>query len=158
MTTDQTTRPTRSSGPGTRAPSRFDLSAFELPAPELPAFDLPAFGRALTTGDLGDQLARYAADAEIRITTDTRTTPPRVVSGTRAIWAWLHECSSADPPSVVSRLVDGGERVAFSQRWRDPDGTTVLLVSTADLQDGLITRQHTILTRSEDRRSSNPGG
>ena len=135
MSTDQTTRPA------------WPVSLVaEVPTP----FDLAAFGRALTRGDLARQLTCYAEEAAIRITTDTSTTEPRVVSGTRAISAWLLELASADPPSVVSRLVDGGDRVAFSQRWRSPDGTTVLAV-TAELQDGLITTQHTILLRGEDQ-------
>ena len=136
MSTDQTTRPAWPAGLVAETPTSFDLAAF---------------GRALTRGDLGRQLGCYAEEAEVRITTDFPTTAPRVVSGTRAISAWLLESASADPPSVGSRLVDGGGRVAFSQRWRSPDGSTLLAVSTAELQDGLITTQHTILLRGEDQ-------
>jgi hypothetical protein len=111
------------------------------------SFDLVAFGRALQTGDLGYQLARYAADADVRITTDAAGCTPRIVSGTAAISAWLHECAASDPTPTVSHLVHGGDRVSFTQQWHNTDGTAALSLSTAELQDGLISTQHTILIR-----------
>lgn len=69
------------------------------------------------------------------------------MTGTQAISAWLHESASSNGPSVVSHLVDGGDRVAFTRLWHDVDGTTAVAVNTAELRDGLITTQHTILVR-----------
>jgi hypothetical protein len=108
------------------------------------AFDLATFGSALRTGDLGYQLACYAADAEIRIVSDARPAP-LVVSGTCSIWSWLLESAAPHAGCLVPHLVDGGDRIAFTQRWRTTDGTKAVLISTAELQDGLITTQHTIV-------------
>lgn len=116
------------------------------PGPSAAEFDLVAFGHALQSGDLGYQLARYAQDADIRIAAEPGSAP-RVVSGTRAIWSWLLESAASDPAPAVSHLVDGGDRVAFTQQWLASDGTTGVSISTAELQDGLITTQHTILVR-----------
>jgi hypothetical protein len=133
VSAEQVTRAGRSSGPVAAA---------------APTFDLDGFAHALTTGDIGHQLARYAAAAEVRVTTDTSASNPRVVSGAQAISAWLHELTSADAPCVVSHLLDGGDRVAFTQHWRHPDGRDRVATSTAELQDALITTQHTILVTS----------
>ncbi len=137
MSTDQTTRPGR--------------TAASVAAP----FDLTGFAEALTAGDVGYQLACYAVDAEVRITADcpamdSPSPRPRVVAGRRAIAIWLHESARNHPSSEVSRLVDGGDRVAFTRDWRNPDGTMSLAISTAELLDGLITTQHTILVSQRD--------
>jgi hypothetical protein len=121
-------------------------------------FDLAAFGQALAVGDLGYQLARYAVDAEIRVITDTPPRAPRVVSGTPAISAWLHESAVLGATAAVSHLVDGGDRVAFTRHWRRLDGTNALSVSTAELEDGLITTQHTILVINRDPDAGLPDG
>lgn len=122
------------------------------------SFDLVGFGRAMRTGDLGYLLARYAGDADVRITTDAAECTPRIVSGTGAISTWLHECAASDPTPTVSHLVDGGDRVSFTQQWHNADGTAALALSTAELLDGLITTQHTILIRRRLPETSETDG
>jgi hypothetical protein len=108
------------------------------------AFDLAAFGRALAQRDIARQLACYAPDADIRVVDpDNPPSAPRTVSGTHAISSWLMDCAGFDVD--VTHLVDGGDRVAFTQGWHQPDGVAVVSTSTAELWDELIRTQHTIL-------------
>ena len=112
-----------------------------------PTFDLGAFGDALVRRDLAYQLAQYAIDADIRVVDpDHPPTAPRILRGTLAIHSWLHQIDALDLDVEVTHLVDGGDRFAFNQRWRDVSGASVVAVSTAELQDALITTQHTIVT------------
>lgn len=45
----------------------------------------------------------------------------------------------------VTHCLDGGDRVAFTEHWRRTDGTDVVSTSIAELADGLVTTEHTIL-------------
>ncbi len=118
-----------------------------------PTFDLAAFGHALEQRDLAYQLARYATDADIRIVDpDNPPAAPRVMHGTPAIRTWLLASEGDDLDVEVTHLVDGGDRVAYTQRWHHHNGTAVLATSTAELQNGHITTQHTILAWSEPSR------
>lgn len=56
--------------------------------------------------------------------------------------AWLLDCARRRLGLHVTHLVDGGDRVACTEQWHYRDGTKVLGVSTAGLQNGLITNQH----------------
>jgi hypothetical protein len=112
-----------------------------------PAFDLQGFRKAWERRDLAYQLARYAPDADIRIVDpDHPPSAPRHVCGTSQILSWLLESEERDLDPEVTQLIDGGDRFAVSQRWHYADGTSVVAVSTAELQDALITTQHTIVT------------
>jgi hypothetical protein len=115
-----------------------------VPGRRKPMFDLAAFVGATEHGDVAYQLACYAPDADIRVL-DPDSPPPtaRTITGARAIRFWLDRSDALDVE--VTHLVDGGDRVAFTQRWRERDGTAVVATSTAELSDGLITTQHTIL-------------
>ena len=120
-----------------------------VPCRHTSAFDLCAFGDAVERRDLAYQLARYAPNADIRIVDpDHPPSAPRVVRGTSAIRTWLFESDAGGLDVEVTHLVDGGDRFAFTQRRRRVDGTAVVEVSTAELQAGMITTQHTILTRA----------
>jgi hypothetical protein len=117
-----------------------------VPGQQAPRFDLNAFSRALAQRDVDYQLARYAPDAEIRVVDPNNPpTAPRTVSGAPAIHAWLLDASAREVGLHVTHLVDGGDRVAFTACWQHEDGTEVESASTAELHNGLITTQHTIL-------------
>ena len=112
--------------------------------PTRPSFDLAAFVGAVEDHDVDYQLSRYAPDADIRVV-DLDDPPPaaRTIRGSQALWSWLDH---ADALGVeVTRRLDGGDRVAYTEHWRRTDGTDVVSTSTAELADGLITTQHTIL-------------
>lgn len=107
-------------------------------------FDLATFVTARRRRDVAYQLACYAVDAEIRVVGPDNPPPTgRTIRGTRAITAWLE---GADALGVdVTDLVDGGDRVAFTESWQQRDGTAVVATSTLELADGRITAQHTLL-------------
>jgi hypothetical protein len=109
-------------------------------------FDLIGFAR---TGEHGDAAARavwYAADAEIHVV-DPVSPPPgfRAVRGRPAIRAWFDSLDACD--GLVTDLVDGGDVVAFTERWTRGDGTSVVAASTAEVRDGLVAVQHTVLAQ-----------
>jgi hypothetical protein len=117
-----------------------------VPGQKAPAFDLNAFSQALEQCDVNYQLARYAPDANIRIV-DPNHPPaaPRTVRGAQAIHAWLLDATARNLDLHVTHLVDGADRVAFTACWHYEDGTDVVATSTAELHNGLITTQLTIL-------------
>ena len=118
-------------------------------------FDIRAFGRALDERDLGLQLACYAPDADVRVfDADLGVSRPRLIHGTHEILAWLIEAQGLG--LEVTHLVDGCDRVAFSQRWCRPDGVHVVAASTAELCDDLITTQHTNVSRDPHLRRNRP--
>jgi hypothetical protein len=117
-----------------------------VPGRRAAAFDLETFSHALADRDLDYQLSRYAADADIRIVDpDNPPNDPHLVQGIAAVRRWLWDSDAKQLDLQVTHAVDGGDRVAFTERWYDRDGTAVLATSTAELADGLITVQHTIL-------------
>lgn len=151
MTTFQTPRsgnPSGSAQPG--SPERRHDPRLHgvrrIPCRRLRVFDLNAFGEAVERRDLDYQLGHYAPDADIRIVDpDHPPSAPRIVRGTSAIRSWLFESDVGGVEVEVTHLVDGHDRFAFTQGRRYADGTSAVIVSTAELQDGLITTQHTIL-------------
>lgn len=109
-------------------------------------FDLPAFARALEERDLDYQLDQYAAAAEVHLVDpDNPPTAPQTVRGRPAIRAWLLHARTRDLDLRVTHLVDGGDRVAFTEHWHHSDGTAATASSTADIESGLITMRHMIL-------------
>jgi hypothetical protein len=106
------------------------------------AFDARAFGRATEERDAGTLLGFYADDAEVRIV--DRNHPPRspqVLSGVSEIRPWLEDVYSRDMTHKVVSPVVGTDRVAMTNECRYPDGMNVVCACTADLHDGLITKQ-----------------
>jgi hypothetical protein len=123
-----------------------------VPGPKAVGFDLQGFVRALEARDLDYQASRYAPDAEVRIIhPDNPPSNPQSVRGRTAISAWLLHASTRDLGLRVTDLVDGGERVAFTERWHHHDGTTAVAMSTASIENALITRRHTVLVWDHNR-------
>jgi hypothetical protein len=119
-----------------------------VPGPKMTGFNLVAFGQAMEDRDLDYQVARYAPDADVRIVDpDNPPSAPQRLQGRAAIHAWLLHVSTRDPGLQVTHLVDGGDRIAFTERWHLQDGTAVLATSTAEIEAGLITMRQTILVR-----------
>jgi len=133
-------------GPQARRPDQQVSGVTQLPVRLPPSFDLHGFREAVERRDLAYQLARYAADADIRIVDpDHPASEPRLLRGTSDILSWLVDSDESTLDVEVTNLIDGGDRFAFTQQWRTADGTAVVAVNTAELQDGLITTQHSIL-------------
>lgn len=117
-----------------------------VPGPKLTGFNLLAFVQALEERDVAYQSARYAPDADVRIVDpDNPPSAPQRLHGRPAIHAWLLHASTRDLDLQVTHLVDGGDRVAFTERWHHQDGTAAVATSTAEIEDGLITMRHTII-------------
>jgi ketosteroid isomerase-like protein len=109
------------------------------------AFDLAGFTRATEGRDAATLLGMYAEDAEVTVL--DRNHPPRspqVLRGKDAIGPWLEDTYSRDMTHKVVDPVVGEDRVALTTRCHYPDGTDVVCTATADLSDGLITRQNVI--------------
>lgn len=108
-------------------------------------FDLHAFSRAREQHDVEYQASCYELTANLRIV-DPEHPPsaPLIVVGRASIRTWLLNFSARSLDRHVTHLVDGGDRVAFAERWHDPDGLEILAASTAELDGALITTQHTI--------------
>jgi hypothetical protein len=84
----------------------------------------------------------YAPDAEVRLV-DRIATPgaPRVLRGREEIAGWIEDVCGREMTHRVEREVLAGDRAAFAEACRYPDGTNVLCVTVLDLRDGLITGQ-----------------
>ncbi len=117
-----------------------------VPGRTRPRFDLDTFGRALERHDTDYQLSCYAPEADIRIVDpDNPPRAPRLVRGSAAVRDWLLHNSAGELDLRVTHKVDGGDRIAFTERWHYQDGIEGQATSTAEVEDGLITTQHTIL-------------
>jgi len=105
-------------------------------------FDLAALKRAIEERDAAGQLALYAPDAEVRLV-DRVTTPgrPRVLRGRDEIATWVEDVCGREMSHRVEREVVEGDRVAFAEACRYPDGTNVLCMTVLELRDGLIAGQ-----------------
>ena len=122
-----------------------------VPGPKLARFNLLDFAQALEERDIDYQARHYAFDAEMRIVDpDNPPSAPQLVHGRPAIHAWLLHASTRDLGLRATHLVDGGDRVALTERWHHHDGTTVLATSTAEIDNALITMRHTILVWDHD--------
>ena len=159
MTTTQTSLNRSSASTGGRLVQNLGATARDgAPGRTAAAFDLQAFSQALTDRDLDYQLTCYAADADIRIVdAGNPLAAPSLVHGTTAILVWLRDFAAGALGPEVTHVVDGGDRVAVTERWHHHDGTVVQATSTAELSGGLITVQHTILSRSGARADRSAG-
>lgn len=151
MTSSHTPVNTQLPGANHQAPWALPLNprihgSSRVAGPHDDAFDLNAFSWALEQHDVDYQLAHYAPDADIRIVDpDNPPAAPRTLVGRPAIHAWMVDSVTHDLDLHVTHLVDGGDRVAFTEQSHYQDGTHALTTSTAELEHGLITTQHTIL-------------
>ncbi|WP_375431853.1 nuclear transport factor 2 family protein [uncultured Friedmanniella sp.] len=124
-----------------------------VPGPKTTGFHLGTFAAALEDRDIGYQSSRYALDADVRIVDpDNPPSAPQTVHGRPAIHAWLLHARTRDLDLHVTRLIDGGNRVAFTELWHHRDGTAVVATSTAEIEAGLIIRRHTVLVWDHDPR------
>jgi hypothetical protein len=122
-----------------------------VPGPKTVGFNLLDFAQALEEGDIDYQASCYAPDAEIRIIhPDSPPSNPQSVHGREAIHGWLLQADTRELGVRVTYLVDGGDRVAFTEHWHHQDRTTAVASSTAEIDNGLITMRHTVLVWDHD--------
>ena len=115
-------------------------------SPAVREFDLTTFSRSLLRADLDLQIAAYADAAKLRIINpDNPPRLPRTLEGKAQIEAWIRGEPAQRVVVQVSNLIENGERIAFTEVRRYSDGAHEIAASTAELRDGLIGRQLTIL-------------
>jgi hypothetical protein len=125
-------------------------------------FDLMEFSRAIDASDAEYQIAAYADSAEVEvIDPDNPPSSPHVLKGKNAIADWVRSNCQRNVLQRVVRAIDGDDRVAYTVSQVQRDGSHEIATSTAELQDGLVTQQHTILIRDSGgshSRLSRPNG
>ncbi len=109
------------------------------------AFDLDGFSRATEERDAQYVLSLYADDAEVRVV--DRNNPPRspqVLKGKSEIRTWVEDVFSRDMTHKIVNPVVADDRIALTEECRYPDGTNVLCSCTAELSNGLISKQSVV--------------
>jgi hypothetical protein len=111
-------------------------------------FDMMEFARAIDTRDTEYQIAVYADCAELEvIDRDNPPSAPQVLKGKNAIADWVRSCCQQNVAQHVVKTIDGADRIAYTVAQVQRDGSYELATSTAELRDGLVTEQQTILVR-----------
>ncbi|MEG3627781.1 nuclear transport factor 2 family protein [Streptomyces poriticola] len=107
-----------------------------------PGFDTETLRRAIEGDSAADLVSLYADDAEMRIV-DRNTQPsrPKVLHGRDEIAAMIGDVYSREMTHSLDQCVVEGDRVAFVESCRYPDGVRVLAESMASLRDGRIVDQ-----------------
>lgn len=107
-----------------------------------PAFDAEALRRGIED-PTGQTLASlYADDARIRVVDRvSRPSTPKVVRGRDEITRMLDDVYSRDMTHTLEQCVVQGDRAAFTESCRYPDGVRVLSESMLTLRDGKIVDQ-----------------
>lgn len=107
------------------------------------AFDLDTLRRGIEQRDADALASLYAEDAEItEVDQDNPPSSPRRFRGRREIVEHLRDVSARDMTHRLEQPVLGDGRLAFTEACRYDDGTRVLCMATAELdEDGKIARQ-----------------
>ncbi|MEU1505012.1 MULTISPECIES: nuclear transport factor 2 family protein [unclassified Kitasatospora] len=118
------------------------------------AFDTGVLREGIERGDADALLALYADDAELRVVDrETQPSHPLVVHGRDEIGALLNDVYGRETRHTLERVVLDGDRLAFMESCRYPDGVRVLVTSVADLREGRIVDQTSIQAWDEDGRA-----
>ncbi len=111
-------------------------------------FDLTEFRRAIDASDAESWIAAYADWAEVElIDPDNPPSSPHVLKGKDAIADWVRGNCRRYVRQQVVRAIDGADRIAYTVSRVQRDGSHEIASSTAELRDGLVAEQHTILVR-----------
>ena len=104
-------------------------------------FDLAALARAIEERDAGAQLELFDDDAEVTLI-DRANPParPRVLAGKDAIREWIEDVCARDMTHHVELQLLDGDRAAFSETCRYPDGAGVACAAFMELRDGRVAR------------------
>jgi hypothetical protein len=114
------------------------------------SFDAGALRRAYADRDPRLMSALYADDAAVEIV-DSENTPsrPQRLEGRAAIDAFHADILSRDMSHTLDHVAVGDGVVGYSVRCAYPDGTRVLCITTARLEDGRIAEQ--VVVQAWDR-------
>lgn len=107
-----------------------------------PAFDTEALRRGIEEHTTATLASLYDDDAEIRVVDrNTRPSTPKVLRGRDEITRMLDEVYGRDMTHRLEECVVQGDRAAFTESCRYPDGSRVLAESMLTLRDGRIVDQ-----------------
>ena len=110
------------------------------------AFDLAEFADILESGDLAGKIATYAEHAEVRIIDpDNPPGSPHVHQGRAQIEAAIRSEACHTVACQVLNMIDGGDRIAFTELRQYRDGSHEIATSTAELSGGRIATQHAVV-------------
>ena len=104
-------------------------------------FDLGGLARAIEERDAAAQLELFADDAEVTLV-DRANPPgsPLVLAGKDAIREWIDDVCSRDMSHHVDVQLVDGDRAAFTEACRYPDGSGVLCAAFIELREGRVVR------------------
>ncbi|MFI1505393.1 nuclear transport factor 2 family protein [Streptomyces sp. NPDC020597] len=106
------------------------------------AFDTEALRQGIEGQTAATLLSLYADDAELRLVDhNTQPSKPRVLHGRDEIAQLLDDVYSRDMTHKLEECVVQGDRAAYSESCRYPDGVRVLAESMITLRDGKIVEQ-----------------
>src|SRR3712207_5879677 len=72
---------------------------------------------------------------------------PHLLKGKHAIADWVRSNCRRNVTQRVVRTIDGDDRIAYTVAQVQRDGSHQIAASTAELRNGLVTEQHTVLVR-----------
>ncbi|MEN3584320.1 MULTISPECIES: nuclear transport factor 2 family protein [unclassified Streptomyces] len=109
---------------------------------ETTRFDSDTLRQAVENRSAATLVSLYADDAELRIV-DRSTQPsnPMVLRGREQIAEMIGEIYERDLTHSLDQCVVEGDRAAFAESCRYPDGVRVLAESMVSLRDGKIVEQ-----------------
>lgn len=104
--------------------------------------DVDSLRLALERADADALIDLYADDAEIRIV-DRNHQPsrPETLRGREAIGEYLRDVGGREMTHRIEQVVEGNDRLAYTESCEYPDGTRVLYMGMLELRDGKIARQ-----------------
>jgi len=106
------------------------------------SLSIPALRRAIETRDGATLAEFYADDAALRIIDQMHPpSDPLEIKGGKAIAAYFDDVCGRTMTHSVDFGIAEGDRLAFLQNCRYPDGKRVCCSATLELRNGKIVRQ-----------------
>ena len=104
--------------------------------------NLKSLRHAIETRD-GAALGRFYADDAVLLIIDQLNPPsqPREIKGHAAVAAYFDDVCGRAMTHAVENGIESGDRMAFNQVCRYPDGKGVFCSATIELAGGKIARQ-----------------
>jgi ketosteroid isomerase-like protein len=110
-------------------------------------FDIGVFARAYETWDHQTLLGLYADDVElVQIDRDNPPSAPKVRHGKEVLAGMFQHCAAAGVRASVERAVAGDGRAAATITCEFPGGRKVVANGIFEIRDGLIVREHDVLS------------
>jgi ketosteroid isomerase-like protein len=110
-------------------------------------FDIDLFKRAYEEWDIPALLSLYGEDVELRmISGESPPSSPRVQRGREVFQGMFEHCKGAGVKASVEHSLASGDRAAATVTCEFPGGRKVVANSIFELQDGVIVREHDVVS------------